>query len=191
MRRFDDTMVQPCAKSSVATSSCKSNAHLKRNSLAYLTRKSGVTVGGNWTPGFAARLHHYDYGRSPKGDYALPKTLEILDRQGLKEVFFIEPPVAARFGIEHLAFIINLTQSGGHDIQRHLHLEWTDEIRPLPVPGATSKRQHLSYSTFEEQAALIKLGRGLLAQAGWNSVKAYRVGMLCMQPRRLSRPTAP
>ena len=139
MRRFDDTMVQPCAKSSVATSSCKSNAHLKRNSLAYLTRKSGVTVGGNWTPGFAARLHHYDYGRSPKGDYALPKTLEILDRQGLKEVFFIEPPVAARFGIEHLAFIINLTQSGGHDIQRHLHLEWTDvqgrHRTPAPTPG--------------------------------------------------------
>jgi peptidoglycan/xylan/chitin deacetylase (PgdA/CDA1 family) len=40
------------------------------------------------------------YGRSPAGDYALPKTLEILDRNGLKGVFFVEPLFAARFGVD-------------------------------------------------------------------------------------------
>ena len=125
---------------------------------------------------FPAHFDRYVYGRSTKGQYALPKTLEILDRNGLKGVFFIEPLFAARFGIEYLAAIVNLIQSGGHDIQLHLHPEWTDEIQPLPVPGATAKRQHLCYYTFEEQVALIKLGRELLAQAGCNSVKAFRAG---------------
>jgi len=106
----------------------------------------------------------------------LPKTLEILDRHGLKGVFFIEPLFAARFGVEHLATIVDLIQSGGHDVQLHLHPEWTDEIRPLPVPGATRKRQHLSYYSYDEQVALIELGRGLLAQAGCDSITAFRAG---------------
>jgi hypothetical protein len=53
------------------------------------------------------------YGRSPAGDYALPKTLEILDRNGLKGVFFVEPLFAARFGVEHLATIVDLIRAGG------------------------------------------------------------------------------
>jgi peptidoglycan/xylan/chitin deacetylase (PgdA/CDA1 family) len=125
---------------------------------------------------FPAQFERYVYGRSPEGDYALPKTLEILYRHGLKGIFFVEPLFAARFGIEHLAIIVKLIQSGGHDIQLHLHPEWTDEIRPLPIPGATSKRQHLSYYALDEQVALIKLGRELLAQAGCDSVTAFRAG---------------
>jgi hypothetical protein len=33
---------------------------------------------------FPASFERYVYGRSPKGDYALPKTLEILAKNGLK-----------------------------------------------------------------------------------------------------------
>jgi protein-tyrosine phosphatase len=78
------------------------------------------------------------YGRSPAGDYALPKTLEILDRNGLKGVFFVEPLFAARFGVEHLATIVDLIRAGGHDVQLHLHPEWSDELRPLPFPAPTA-----------------------------------------------------
>ena len=107
---------------------------------------------------FASSFQRYVYGRSSKGDYALPKTLEILDRYGLKGVFFVEPLFAARFGVEHLATIVQLIRAGRHDIQLHLHPEWTDEIRPLPFPGASKKRQHMSYYSCEEQTALITLG---------------------------------
>ena len=36
---------------------------------------------------FPASFERYVYGRSSRGDYALPKTLEILERNGLKGVF--------------------------------------------------------------------------------------------------------
>ncbi|HCZ15651.1 MAG TPA: polysaccharide deacetylase [Candidatus Accumulibacter sp.] len=125
---------------------------------------------------FPASFQRYIYGRSPSGEYALPKTLEILDNHGLKGVFFVEPLFAGRFGVEHLAVIVELIRAGKHEIQLHLHPEWTDEIRPLLFAGATGKRQHLSYYTLEEQCVLLSYGRQLLATAGCNQVDAFRAG---------------
>lgn len=125
---------------------------------------------------FASSFERYVYGRSPKGEFALPKTLEILDRHGLKGVFFVEPLFAARFGVEHLATIVSMIRAGGHDIELHLHPEWANEIRPLPFAGATTKRQHMSYYTIDEQWALMVLGMDLLAQVGCPTVKAFRAG---------------
>jgi len=125
---------------------------------------------------FPASFERYVYGRSQKGDYALPKTLEILERNGLKGVFFVEPLFAARFGIDKLAVIVDLIRAGGHDIQLHLHPEWSDELRPIPFPGAVKKRQHLSFYTLDEQIALIRLGLDLLAQVGCTQITAFRAG---------------
>ena len=125
---------------------------------------------------FPASFERYVYGCSPKGNYALPKTLEILDRHGLKGVFFVEPLFAARFGVEHLATVVDLITAGGHDVQLHLHPEWADEIRPLVFAGATSKRQHMSYYTLEEQVTLLNIGRDLMAQVGRNDIRAFRAG---------------
>lgn len=124
---------------------------------------------------FPSSFDRYVYGRSPKGNYALPKTLEILDRHGLKGVFFVEPLFAARFGIERLATVVDLIRGANHDIQLHLHPEWADEIRPLLFAGATKKRQHMSYYSREEQVALIALGRDLMAQVGCD-ITAFRAG---------------
>jgi len=51
---------------------------------------------------FPAAFERYCYGRSAQGDYALPKTLEILQRHGLTGVFFVEPLFSARFGASYL-----------------------------------------------------------------------------------------
>lgn len=143
----------------------------------YLTFDIEIWCGGwhDLDRRFPASFQRYVYGRSPAGDYALPKTLEILDRYGLKGVFFIEPLFAARFGVEHLAIIVDLIRAGGHDIQLHLHPEWADELRPLPFPGAARKRQHLAYYTLEEQIVLIRKGLELMAQVGCHPV-AFRAG---------------
>ncbi len=125
---------------------------------------------------FPPQFERYVYGRSRQGEYALPKILDILDRYGLQGVFFVEPLFAARFGIEYLATIVNLINAGNHDIELHLHPEWTDEIRPLPFPGVTKKRQHLWQYSCDEQTTLIALGRTLLAQAGCDTIKAFRAG---------------
>ena len=125
---------------------------------------------------FPSSFQRYVYGQSRYGDYALPKTLEILDQHNLKGVFFVEPLFAARFGIDYLRRITDLISKGGHDIQLHLHPEWTDEIRPLIFPGAVKKRQHMFHYLLEEQVELIKLGINLLRQAGVSSVNAFRAG---------------
>ncbi len=125
---------------------------------------------------FPHSFQRYIHGRSSSGNYALPKTLEILDGHGLTGVFFVEPMFAGRFGIEHLAIIVEMIRAGNHDIQLHLHPEWTDEIRPLLFPGAARKRQHLSYYTLEEQYALLNYGRKLLATAGCDQITAFRAG---------------
>ncbi len=125
---------------------------------------------------FPKSFHRYIYGRSPKGDYALPKTLEILDKHGLKGVFFVEPLFAGRFGIDNLAIITSMIRDAGQDIQMHLHPEWTDEIRPLLFDGAKVKRQHLSYYTFEEQCVLLEYGRRMFSLVDCHAINAFRAG---------------
>lgn len=125
---------------------------------------------------FPSSYERYVYGRSAKGEWALPKTLEILNRHGLRGVFFVEPLFAARFGAEYLERIVRMVRDAGQDVQLHLHPEWTDEISPSIIVDSERKRQHLSYYTLEEQTALIAHGRRMLEAAGSGPVSAFRAG---------------
>lgn len=125
---------------------------------------------------FPTSFERYVFGRSKEGDFALPKTLEILDRNGLRGVFFVEPLFATRFGLEPLATIVGLIQQAGQEIQLHLHPEWTDEALSPLLPNVTTKRQHLSYYSGDEQAALIRHGLRLLREAGARAPSAFRSG---------------
>ena len=86
---------------------------------------------------FPASFDRYVYGRSSRGDYAIPRTLSILDGHGLKGIFFVEPLFAARFGLKYLKIIVDMIRSAGQEVQLHLHPEWTDEIKPAPIPAAS------------------------------------------------------
>ncbi len=125
---------------------------------------------------FPAAFERYVYGRSAAGDYALPKTLEILARHGLQGIFFVEPLFAARFGVEHLARLTGLIRDAGQDVQMHLHPEWTDEIRPPVFPDRPYKRQHLIHYSRAEQIELLRRGLRLLAEAGNEGLTAFRAG---------------
>lgn len=125
---------------------------------------------------FPAAFERYIYGRSPAGDYALPKTLEILDRHGLRGVFFVEPLFAARFGERHLETVTRLIRDAGQEVQLHLHPEWTDEIRPPIFPDKPYKRQHLIHYTRDEQVELLRRGLALLAAVGCADITGFRAG---------------
>lgn len=125
---------------------------------------------------FPASYERYVYGRSAKGDWALPKTLEILNRHGLRGVFFVEPLFSARFGAEYLKRIVDLIREAGQDVQLHLHPEWTDEIRPPLIADSVRKRQHLNYYTLAEQTDLIAHGRRMLEAAGSGPISVFRAG---------------
>lgn len=125
---------------------------------------------------FPASFERYIYGRSNAGSYALPKTLEILNRHGLVGVFFVEPLFSARFGRQNLDTVTALIGGAGQDIQLHLHPEWTDEIAPPIIADVSAKRQHLTYYTEDEQTALIAYGRGLLEVSKGAAVQVFRAG---------------
>ncbi len=125
---------------------------------------------------FPGSFERYIFGHSTHGDYALPKTLAILNQHGLKGVFFVEPLFATRFGAKHLEIIVQLIRGAGHEIQLHLHPEWTDEaIEPI-IENCATKRQHLSYYTLDEQTSLIAHGRKMLEAAGSGTISAFRSG---------------
>jgi hypothetical protein len=125
---------------------------------------------------FPRSFERYVYGRSAAGDYALPKTLEILNRFGLRGVFFIEPLFSARFGAEFLARIVRMIEDAGQEVQLHLHPEWTDEISPPPIAEVSRKRQHLCYYSREEQTQLLAFGLELLQVHVRGPVSAFRAG---------------
>ncbi|WP_394788251.1 hypothetical protein [Rhodoferax sp.] len=125
---------------------------------------------------FPASFERYVYGRSSHGDYALPKTLELLSQHGLQGVFFVEPLFATRFGQQHLNTIVRLIRDAGHDVQLHLHPEWTDEALEPLIADCATKRQHLSYYTLDEQTALIACGKKMLEAAGSGPIHAFRSG---------------
>lgn len=144
-----------------------------------LTFDTEVWLGGwdDLDARFPEAFRRYVYGDTPQGQYALPMTLKILNDHGLHGVFFVEPLFSARFGLGPLQEIVGLIQDAGQEVQMHLHPEWSDEARVpvLPVPAA-SKRQHLSYYAFEEQASLIRWGQARLVEAGAPSPTAFRAG---------------
>lgn len=144
----------------------------------YLTFDVEIWCGG-WDQldaRFPAAFERYCYGRSIHGDFALPKTVEILNRFGLRGVFFVEPLFSSRFGQSWLARIVDIIRSGGHDVQLHLHPEWTDEIRPPIIANSEIKRQHLTLYSLAEQTELIRAGRALLEAETGCSVSAFRAG---------------
>lgn len=125
---------------------------------------------------FAAGFERYYLGRSAAGDYALPKTLEILNQNGLTGVFFVEPLFSARFGAQHLDLVTAMIGAAGQDIQLHIHPEWTDEISPPLIDDVSKKRQHLSHYTLAEQTTLIGAARTMLEASTGRPVSAFRAG---------------
>lgn len=95
---------------------------------------------------------------------------------GSRGFFFVEPLFAARFGLRYLVIIVNLIRAAGHEIQLHLHPEWTDEALQPIIENCKTKRQHLSYYTLDEQTTLIAHGLQLLKSAGSGEIHAFRSG---------------
>jgi hypothetical protein len=125
---------------------------------------------------FPSSFERYVYGRSKRGDYALPKTLEILNAHDLRGVFFVEPLFAARFGFVYLRTIVDLIRNAGQDVQLHLHPEWVDEISPSIIPDNRIKRPHMGSYTLAEQQTLISQGKQMLLAAGGGPINAFRAG---------------
>ncbi len=125
---------------------------------------------------FPAKFQRNVYGRSVQGDFALPKILATLNQHGLRGVFFVESLFAARFGVQHLAIIVDIIRSAGHDVQLHVHAEWADEISPPLLIGQATKRDSLGHFDVGQQTQLIGHALQLLRDAGADKINTFRAG---------------
>ena len=114
------------------------------------------------------------YGETTKGNFGISYQLEVLNRHGIKAVFFIESLFALAVGIEPLAEMVRKITKAGHEVQLHLHPEWLSWMNKPPVPACG--RQQIREFSLDEQTELIRIGIANLQAAGACGVSAFRAG---------------
>jgi hypothetical protein len=138
---------------------------------------------GSWSDldaRFPDAFQRYVYGRTARGDYALPVQFRILNEHGLTAAFFVEPLFSLRFGSGPLEEIVGLVQEAKQEVQLHLHTEWVDEFAEPIFPEIREKRQFLHMFDLAQQTKLIQVGLDALRRAGANDVNAFRAGSFGM-----------
>lgn len=122
----------------------------------------------------AADMDRDIYGITRHGEYGLRYQLDILERLGLRAVFFVESLFASVVGPTRLTEIVQLIRAHGQDVQLHVHPEWLQWMAPAAVVGTRS--QYLNAFTLDEQTRLIAIALGNLRGCGADTVQAFRAG---------------
>lgn len=110
------------------------------------------------------------FGQATEGEYGIRYQMEMLNRHGLKAVFFLESLFAGAVKKNPLPHIVSTIQDKGHEIQLHLHSEWMQHIENAPLP----MKQHIKDYSESEQCHLIKQGLENLYHSGASKINAFR-----------------
>lgn len=113
-------------------------------------------------------------GETEEGGYGVPFQIEMLNRYGLKAVFFVEALFASAAGSAPLARIVNMIQKGGQEIQLHIHTEWLEKMDRSVLPG--KRGRHMKDFCLEDQIRLIAQGIENLGACGVRNLSAFRAG---------------
>jgi hypothetical protein len=115
------------------------------------------------------------YGRVAQGEFGVGYQLEVFARHGVKAVFFVGGLHAScpEVGMGPLTKLVELIQSGGHEVQLHLHPEWVPLSKGLSVPD---RGYLLTSYTQDEQQELIQTAAANLVRAGAPQPIAFRAG---------------
>ncbi|ASY44041.1 MAG: polysaccharide deacetylase family protein [Pseudomonadota bacterium] len=100
--------------------------------------------------------------------------MDMLDRHGLKGVFFLDPLPALVHGADFLTPIVTAIVERGHEVQMHIHTEWLAWAKESPVGGRQGR--NIGDFTLADQIVLLGLARQLLEQAGAPAITAFRAG---------------
>ena len=114
-------------------------------------------------------------GRTREGDAGIVFEMDVLDRHGLKAVFFVDPMPALVWGVAAIADVVGPIVARGHDVQMHLHSEWLEFAGANnPVQGRTGR--DIQDFTFDDQCKLLDYAREVLVAAGAPVPVAFRAG---------------
>ncbi|MBX9813770.1 MAG: hypothetical protein K2X76_03635 [Sphingomonas sp.] len=113
-------------------------------------------------------------GECGAGAYGIGWQMDVLDRLGLKAVFFIDPMPALVHGAAVIARAIRLVLDRGHEAQLHAHTEWL-AFADTPLVGGRTGRNIGDFSV-EDQVTLLRYGCDLFERAGAPRPIAFRAG---------------
>ena len=139
-----------------------------------------ITIDTEYSAGLVAAGRHENYDRSiacrtTDGDVGIHYQMDILDRYGLKGVFFVDPLPAILWGTTAIADVIQPIVARGHDVQLHCHSEWLGLAGSAsPFPNVTAA--NIGDLAFEEQCDIIAFARDTLVEAGAPPPVAFRAG---------------
>lgn len=114
-------------------------------------------------------------GQTPNGAAGIFYQMEVLERYGLKAVFFVDPMPAMIWGIEAVADVVGPIVARGHDVQLHLHSEWL-EFGGAANPLAGRIGRDIKDFALDDQYKLLDYARTTLIAAGAPSPSAFRAG---------------
>ena len=100
--------------------------------------------------------------------------MAVLERHGLKGVFFLDPLPALVHGRAFLHPIVDAILSRGHEVQMHIHTEWLEWAAESPVEGRRGR--NIGDFNLADQIALLDLAKRWLEEAGAPPIRAFRAG---------------
>jgi hypothetical protein len=114
------------------------------------------------------------WGRVGGGEFGIGYQMRVLNANGLKGIFFVESLCASVLGSEFLRPVVRDIQSGGHDVQLHVHTEWVTHIGQEMGFGAPSLR--IKNFSRQQQRKIISRAKRNLQEAGAGEITAFRAG---------------
>lgn len=112
--------------------------------------------------------------RSARGEAGIFYQMDVLDRCGVKAVFFVDPMPALVWGQDAVDAVVQPIIALGHEVQLHCHTEWLAFADRSPLPGRTGL--NIKDFTLEEQRVLLEWGLDRIEQAGAPRPIAFRAG---------------
>lgn len=100
--------------------------------------------------------------------------MDILERHGLRGVFFVDPMPALVWGTEAISRIVKPILERGYDVQLHLHTEWLRFAERNPVGSRTG--HNLADFSLNEQSVLLDYAIEQLMAAGAPAPLVFRAG---------------
>ena len=100
--------------------------------------------------------------------------MDVMDRYGIKGVFFLDPMPALVHGPSWLAPIVENIVQRGHEVQMHVHSEWLAWATDSPVEGRHGR--NIGDFSLADQIVLLSHAKSLLETAGAPAITAFRAG---------------
>lgn len=122
----------------------------------------------------ADNVRHSIWAEAQGRGYGIGWQMDLLDRHGLKGVFFLDPMPALVHGADFLRPIVGAIVGRGHEVQLHIHSEWLAWAEESPV--GDRRGRNIGDFALADQIVLLTLAKRLLEEAGAPAITAFRAG---------------